>query len=86
MSDVRCGTTSGYSTHQRAGEKPCDACARAKREYDARWRSAPERTRKNRLAAKAQARAAARLREIHPEQWRALYSEELVKARQEADR
>jgi WhiB family redox-sensing transcriptional regulator len=30
---VRCGTTSGYVTHYRHGEKPCDACREARSRY-----------------------------------------------------
>jgi hypothetical protein len=31
---AQCGTVSGYSRHSRLGEKPCDPCLRAKREYE----------------------------------------------------
>jgi hypothetical protein len=74
--DARCGTPSGYRRHQLDGEKPCDACATAKREYDQRLRSAPEATRRNRLHAKAQACATSRLRSIYPDLYAALYREE----------
>lgn len=73
MSAARCGTTSGYTRHQLAGEKPCDACAAAKRAYDKRWRSASAQTRKSRLKARAQGRAYAELGHRYPSEYRALY-------------
>lgn len=71
--DERCGTTNGWALHQGRGEKPCDACASAKAEYDRRWRAAPERTRINRLHAKAQGRALRALAKAHPDEYRVLY-------------
>lgn len=71
----RCGTASGYSGHQTRGEKPCDACVRAKARYDARRNAAPERVRKNRLYAKAQGLANLRLRHRHLGEYRELYEE-----------
>lgn len=75
-STVRHGTTSGYKTHQNRGERPCDACVRAKQEYDARWRSGSERTRQSRLLAGAQKRALTRLKNLYPDLYAALYAEE----------
>jgi len=80
---ARCGTPSGWSKHQKQEERPCDACARAKSDYDKRWRAAPERTQKSRLSARAQARAATRLRAIHPGDWANLYAEALDEIRAE---
>jgi hypothetical protein len=82
--DKRHGTPSGYKRHQLDSEKPCDACARAKQEYDQRWRSSPEQTRRNRLHAKAQGRAHTRMRAIYPEVYAALYAEEKERAYREA--
>lgn len=79
MNTQRCGTTSGYSRHRWADEKPCDACAAAKAEYDRRLRSAPEATRRSRLNARAQGRALARLRRLYPDVYAALYEEEKVR-------
>lgn len=31
----RCGTPAGHERHRSRGEKPCDACITARREYDA---------------------------------------------------
>ena len=73
---ARCGTPSGYRKHQHAGERPCDACAAAKSEYDRRLRSAPEATRRNRLTAQAQNHARTRLTAIYPDVYAALYREE----------
>lgn len=71
--DSRCGTTTGYKAHQRAEEKPCDACAKAKADFDVRWRSAPEITRRNRLHARAQSRASTELRRRHKAEYDVLY-------------
>lgn len=80
----RCGTNSGYARHQVLGEKPCDACCRAKSAYDKRWRSAPKRTQQSRLAAKAQSVALQRLRLAHREEYDALYAEEKARRFEEA--
>jgi hypothetical protein len=71
--DARCGTTAGATRHSKNGDPPCDACRAAKAEYDRRWRSAPEAARRNRLHAKAQARAMQTLRLAHPDEYRAAY-------------
>lgn len=71
--DVRCGTTAGNDRHLSAGEPACEACKAAKAEYDKRWRAAPERTRINRMHAKAQSRALRALKDAHPDEYRALY-------------
>ena len=71
--DFRHGTNSGAARHAASGEPPCDACRAAKAEYDKRWRSGDEQTRKNRLHAKAQARASGELRRSHPDEYRTLY-------------
>lgn len=70
---ARCGTTSGYTSHQHKGEKPCDACATAKREYDQRWRSADETRRRSRLSAKAQAEAYKVLADRYPLEYQRAY-------------
>jgi hypothetical protein len=71
--DQRHGTLSGAKRHSDAGEDPCDACRAAKAEYDKRWRSGDEQTRRNRLSAQAQARAYSALAKAHPEEYRRLY-------------
>jgi len=75
---IRHGTNSGYSLHGRLGERPCDACYRAKQQYDKRWRSISSRTIQSRIAARAQGRAATRLRHMFPDIWAVLYQEELA--------
>jgi len=74
-STVRHGTISGHREHQDRGELPCDACTRAKSEYDARRRSAPEQTRKARMYARAQGRALRDLRQRHGEEYALLYAQ-----------
>ena len=81
---ARCGTPSGYNAHQNRGEKPCDACARAKREYDQRNRSAPLKTVKNRLTARAQNCARSRLADLYPDVYRTLFQEEKERVFREA--
>jgi hypothetical protein len=73
----RHGTTPGYSLHQELGERPCDACSQAKREYDQRLKSAPEQVRKQRLRASAQWAALKRLAHEESERYHAFYQEEL---------
>lgn len=70
---ARCGTTTGYSWHQRHDERPCDACARAKADYDTRWSSAPRRRQIDRLNATAQGRALRELSKRYPHDYRQLY-------------
>ena len=74
-STVRHGTISGHTMHHARGERPCDACTRAKSEYDARRRSAPERKRQNRMLARAQGRALRDLRQRHGEEYALLYAQ-----------
>lgn len=75
LNDVRCGTPTGYTRHQNAGEKPCDACTLAKREYDADWRAQPERVLRSRLSAKAQYASYRELARRHKVEYDALYAE-----------
>lgn len=69
----RHGTYTGWSQHQQAGERPCDACFRAKQEYDKRRRSSSNRQIQNRQHARAQGRAARELKDRYPEEYKALY-------------
>lgn len=73
MTAARCGTASGYKRHQRARERPCDACVAAKAAYDTRWRATTPAGRLNRLRARAQARALGELRRRHPAEYRDIY-------------
>lgn len=69
----RCGTVTGWTRHQRAGERPCDACTAAKAASDRRWRSAPDSARRNRVHARAQRRAYAELARRHKAEYDNLY-------------
>lgn len=74
-STVRHGTTSGWSLHKKLGQDPCTPCFLAKQEYDRRWISAPEKTKRNRLHAKAQAKAYQRMAKEFPSLYRRYYEE-----------
>ena len=80
---TRHGTTSGWALHQKRKEKPCDACVRAKQEYDKRLRSAPNKARLNRLYARAQGRAYSDLKRLHPAEYQALYEAHVSALKQE---
>lgn len=71
------GTVSGYQTHLRKGEDPCNPCTNAASANEARKREAPEHVRRSRLRAKAQARAFAELARRHRDEYRELYVREL---------
>lgn len=79
------GTYGGYREHQRHGENPCAACTAAKAAYDQRWRAAPERTRQNRLYARAQGRALRALARENPGRYRQLYEAALAEVIAEAE-
>lgn len=74
-STTRHGTLSGWRKHIKIGERPCDPCYFAKQEYDQRRLKAPGPLRRNRLRARAQARATTRLRNMFPEEWKVLYAQ-----------
>mgnify|MGYP001573058000 CR=1 FL=1 len=80
---ARCGTVSGWGRHRDNGEKPCDACARAKSDYDARRREIPEQQLKSRIRAKAQFRAYQTLMRRYPEEYRWAYERQLILVRRE---
>lgn len=80
---ARCGTPSGYRRHQLDGEKPCDACATAKREYDMDWRRASGKIQAGRRMAKAQRKAYQRLAHQFPDLYRSYYEEAKVEIAQE---
>jgi hypothetical protein len=72
-STVRHGSYSGWSLHQKLGQDPCDACYRAKSEYDKRRRAVPRRVQMNRMHAAAQGLAERDLRRAHPQEYAELY-------------
>lgn len=80
---TRCGTLSGFSTHQRHGEKPCPACCAAKAAYDKRRKAAPEQIVKSRLAARAQGRAYMALAHMFPDMYHALYQVAIEELRED---
>ena len=82
---ARHGTASGYNAHQNRGEQPCDACALAKREYDARRRSATPTVNRGRALAKAQSRALAVLKRNHLNEYHELYEAFRVEVLAELD-
>lgn len=59
-----------------AGEKPCEPCTLAKRDYDSDWRSQPEPKLRNRLSAKAQMAAHKALSHKYKAEYDALYAAE----------
>ncbi len=72
-SNVKHGTPSGWSLHQKLEQDPCDACYRAKAEYDKRTREATPRVIKNRLDARAQNAASKEIRRRYAGEYNALY-------------
>jgi hypothetical protein len=72
-SRVRHGTYSGWNKHQTRGEPPCDACYRAKADYDHRRRETSDVKLRQRVLARAQHRAVKELAHRHPDEYRQLY-------------
>lgn len=70
---TRHGTSSGWSFHKKLRERPCDACYRAKSDYDSRHRLASDGVKSSRLAARAQGRASQELRHRYPDEYQKLY-------------
>lgn len=62
-----CGTRSAYSRHLRRGETPCQPCRDANADF-------------SRARNLARQRAWVRLARLYPDEYRALYAEELEKA------
>ena len=84
-SRTRHGTNSGWRKHQSLGETPCDACWKAKSDYDKRRLQATDQQIKNRKYAKAQNRALMKLKDLYPDAYRDFYEEakaELMKEEQ----
>jgi hypothetical protein len=74
---VNHGTYAGWNWHMREKVKMCIACREAKRQYAADLRQDPARRTRDREVVKANRRAQQRLAAIHPDEYRALYLEEL---------
>lgn len=72
-STTRHGTPSGFTKHQVNSERPCDACIRAKSDYDARRLNSTELRDRNRAYASAAGLAKKRLVAAHKAEYDALY-------------
>jgi hypothetical protein len=79
------GTMSGYCLHQIIGTPPCEACRKAKHEYNMQRKATNPKTQKNLSTTLARYRALARLSRRYPEEYRVLYEEEKLIAFAEAD-
>lgn len=80
---VRHGTNSGYRHHQALGQDPCDACYRAKQEYDKERRNQPQQVLQNRLNARAQQKAYGELVRLYPDVYNVLYQKWKTKLEEE---
>ncbi len=69
----RCGTTRGYADHRARGERPCEACTKAKAEYDLGRRNTGDTRVKDRLRSKAQSQALKVLAHRYPVEYRIAY-------------
>jgi Skp family chaperone for outer membrane proteins len=75
VAGTRHGNVKGWRRHQRAGERPCDACAKARADYDERRRNSDAETRAARIRGRAQIRAYQRLAHEYPDKYAAYYAE-----------
>ena len=74
------GTYARYQKHGREGSKPCAECRQAARRYAAEYRAKrPEKYREEKRRAYARERALSRLANMHPNEYRWIYAEELGK-------
>ena len=73
------GTYGAYQKHLKRGETPCDDCRAAQRDYMAAYRKRQPRSGHYATAAN---RARARLARAHPDEYRALYLEEMTDLRE----
>jgi hypothetical protein len=80
---TRHGSPAGWRRHQKAKERPCDACAKARAEYDERRRTSDAETRSARIRGRAQVRAYQRLAHEFPEKYAAYYDEAKEQVRDE---
>lgn len=77
--DERHGTYAGYQQHRRAGERACDPCMAASREYTRQHRANrdPQKSAREAARSKARQRALWRLTALHPEEFNRLTVEEM---------
>jgi hypothetical protein len=82
-----CGTDKGYQRHRRRGQEPCESCRQAHRQYMADFRAGRAHDAHGRESARARARSRAlwRLANEYPDQYAAIYLEELVSEADDSD-
>ncbi|HTF53617.1 MAG TPA: hypothetical protein VK735_39745 [Pseudonocardia sp.] len=73
MNPINHGTNAGYHQHRRYGVPTCAECKAASNEYD-------------KLYGRASSRALRRLRDLHPDEYKRAFFEELTIAREELGR
>ncbi len=76
---VKHGTTTGYNSHKRLKETPCDPCKAARSEATRKYRARPEVARDHRARSGARTKALGRLAAVYPDIFQVLYREELAK-------
>lgn len=71
--DPRHGTRAGWIQHRKEGKQPCRPCKDANAAYQREYRQGSDKWRK---PIRARDRALVRLKEAHPDEYRALYEDE----------
>lgn len=74
------GTSKGYQHHRRADEEACPSCKAANATYNRERRKDPTKRRGEKVGSSARHKALVRLSHEHPERYRQLFIEELIKA------
>jgi hypothetical protein len=80
---TRHGTSTGYAKHRKLGENPCTPCWEAESQRYKKWLETPVNTIKNRLRARAQARANMDLVRRHKAEYKKLYEQRLAEVHAE---
>jgi hypothetical protein len=83
-SRVRHGTESGNRHHQVLGEEPCESCRQAKAHADWRRLQATDKQLRNRVRARAQAKAEGEVIRAHVEEYHEAYDRWIEKLLREA--
>lgn len=82
----RTGTYAGARRHQNAGQELCESCRQARNDYRAkRYAENPVSRDAKAVRTQAHVRATARLRDLHPAEFQALYRQALAEVWQQAD-
>lgn len=71
--DPRHGTYAGWQVHRKEGKRPCKPCQQAQNDYMREYRKTSDKWRD---PIRARERALVRLKEAHPDEYRALYEDE----------